>query len=73
MATKQLPKKFSEWTDEQLINYYKELHSCINISECFSTSDLMNYDNMEIELIKRGYEVKETTHITVQKKIEEEG
>ena len=72
MATRQLPKKFSEWTDDELIKYYKELHSCINISECFSTSDLMNFDNMEIELIKRGYTVNETTHVQVTKATGEE-
>jgi len=45
--------------DKELIKEFKELHSMIYQTECFSTIDLILFDVLSKELDKRGYSIKE--------------
>ena len=47
--------RFSEWTDEKLIEYAKALHFSIYVVGFYRSSDLINYDIVMEELEIRGY------------------
>jgi hypothetical protein len=59
-----MPKKydnnsrdFSLWTTAKLKKQAKEYYSLIYTTECFGTSDLINYDQILRELFKRNIEL----------------
>lgn len=50
-------------TDEELMQEFEQLRGCIEVFECFGTSDLVLYQAIGDELIKRGYEYFEDSTI----------
>jgi len=55
---------------EDLIETYESYHDAIyGVNKCYGTKDLINKDNIEAELIKRGYALRTNP---VWEKVEEE-
>ena len=47
--------KFSEMSDESLIEIAKSTHDAINVSDCYGVSDLANHVGSVNELVERGF------------------
>lgn len=54
-----------DWTDDRLIEEYKDLHQQIYVIDCFGTRDLYNIEVIEKELYNRGY--RAVSHIELIK------
>ena len=48
---------------EELIRRYKALHQAIHITECFGSRDVIEFYQIEAELIRRGYKIIEDVRI----------
>lgn len=56
-----------EMSDERLKDNAQELHTSIYVVECFGSRDLQLYEQVLEELVERGYEVKETKTLSIEK------
>jgi hypothetical protein len=64
-------KELKNYTDQELIEEYQSLTSCIEDTYCFGTKDLIEQNLIALELERRGYEATQRTIIDWVKKNEE--
>jgi hypothetical protein len=56
-----------DWTTQHLKSQALSVHSAIYVTECFASHDLLLLEALTAELEARGYEVKETKYLCIEK------
>ena len=60
-------KRSKRPTDKELIAEAQSLHNDIFVVDCYSTGDMIRYDQVLAALEKRGYEANETRSLSFTK------
>ena len=60
-------KHFKDWSVKELKEEAITYHDMIYISECYSSSDCINYENILNELARRGYTINESSKLVISK------
>ena len=59
--------QFKDMSDKELVDMVAGLHDSIHITECYGVKDMVNFQNAEAELDKRGIAMDEKRTVTFTK------
>ena len=59
--------QFKDMSDKELVDMVAGLHDCIYVAECYGVKDMVNFQNAEAELDKRGIAMDEVTSLVFTK------
>jgi hypothetical protein len=68
---KERPAEYEDWTDAELMEEARSLHTSIFVMECFGSRDSLRYEKACWLLGERGYTIQEQRGITFVKQDQE--
>jgi len=63
-----MKSNFTEFSDEELKEYLRDLYQAFNVIRSYSMKDRLNYGNAYDELERRGIEVVESSELYFEEK-----